>query len=273
MSDYFIGDIQGCFKGLQKALATVEFTHGKDTLWLTGDLIARGEDSLATLDFLTKHQSSVKTVLGNHDLHFLAVANGIKRPNPKDNLAPLLDSPRLEYYVDWLRNQPLILELPTQAGFMTHAGLPPRWSADTAAKWAEHLHEQLRSSDYSAFLPHMYGNEPAAWGEDLDNLEKLKFTINGLTRMRFCSNDGTLNFADKTSPNIDAHEHQMSHLIPWYEYEPERFSHQKWVFGHWAALMGKTDNPNVIGLDTGYVWGNFLTILHWQNQKKIEISA
>lgn len=273
MADYFIGDIQGCFQGLNKALAEVQFEHGRDTLWLTGDLIARGEDSLSTLNFLTQHDSSVRTVLGNHDLHFLAVANGIKRVNPKDNLAALLDSPQLQFFVDWLRQQPLLLPLPDKSGFLSHAGLPPGWATTDAEKWAEQLHKTLSSEDYLDFLPNMYGNEPAKWSENLTALEKLKFTVNGLTRMRFCDRDGKLNFADKTSPSVDAHEHQKKSLIPWYEFEPERFDKTKWVFGHWAALMGKTSVPNVIGLDTGYVWGNYLTILHWQNQKKFKISA
>lgn len=273
MSDYFIGDVQGCFQGLQKALAEIQFVHGRDTLWLTGDLVARGESSLKTLQFLTKHESSIRTVLGNHDLHFLSVANGIKKSNPKDNLAPLLDSNKCVYYCDWLRQQPLLLSLPDSAGFMSHAGLPPLWTAKKAQKWAAVVQQQLQSSQYSTFLPLMYGNKPEKWAKSLSDEDKLKFTVNALTRMRFCTKDGALNFTDKSSPLDESSLNDSNTLIPWYKFDESRFDDSKWIFGHWAALMGKTDNPNIIGLDTGFVWGNFFTILHWQDQKKIEISA
>ncbi|QTH63671.1 symmetrical bis(5'-nucleosyl)-tetraphosphatase [Psychrosphaera ytuae] len=269
MADYFIGDIQGCFAGLQKALATVQFEHGRDTLWLTGDLIARGDDSLSTLSFLADHESSVRTVLGNHDLHFLAVANGLKNVNPKDNLQPLIDSARLPYFRDWLRAQPLLLALPDESGFMSHAGLPPLWSPKKAKKWASILQESLRSADYRQFLSEMYGNKPVKWDKNLTRQEKITFSVNAFTRMRFCTKSGELDFSNKSSPKSS----EANSLIPWFEFEPERFDTTKWVFGHWAALMGETQNPNVIGLDTGFVWGNYLTIMHWQNHQKIQISA
>lgn len=270
MANYFIGDIQGCFDGLQRGLAQVGFSTSKDTLWLTGDLIARGSDSLATLDFLYKNQDSVKTVLGNHDLHFLAVANNLKKPNPNDLLEPLLKSKKLGKYVDWLRQQPLIETLPNSEGFMTHAGLPPHWSSAKAEKWAGKVHAELSGKNYINFIADMYGNRPNLWHDCNSKAEKLRFTVNALTRMRYCSKDGALNFSQKGSPNklSESTETGLSdNLIPWFEYAPERFDKTVWVFGHWASLMGKTSNANVIALDTGYVWGNYLTIMKFKTRE------
>lgn len=263
MAHYCIGDIQGCFLGLQKALAEVEFNFSKDTLWLTGDLIARGEGSLETLQFLYKHQDSVKTVLGNHDLHFLAVANQIKSVNPKDKLEPLLTNGSLSKYVDWLRNQPLILELPKQKGLMSHAGLPPHWTYKKAQKWSNKVSAILQSEDYVNFLAGMYGNKPSNWSLCKSEDEKLRFTVNALTRMRFVSQDGSLDFEQKGSPQ----KGDMNKLIPWFEFQPERFDDNIWVFGHWASLMGNSSVKNVIALDTGYVWGNYLSVLDLKSRE------
>jgi len=264
MAHYFIGDLQGCFDGLQKALSEVEFNPSKDTLWLTGDLVARGPDSLSTIKYLYKHQDSVKTVLGNHDLHLLAVVNGIRKANPKDLLQPLLSSPKLNKYIDWLRQQPLIHTLPKSRGYMSHAGLPPLWTAKKALKWANNVTNILQSKDYKTFLADMYGNEPNHWHKCKTDQDKLRFTVNALTRMRFCNASGELDFSQKGSPDKLTNRHSTTKsdgLMPWFQYQPERFENMLWVFGHWAALMGTTDNSNVIALDTGYVWGNHLSIM------------
>lgn len=270
MANYFIGDLQGCFDGFQRALAEVAFNHSRDTLWLTGDLIARGSDSLATMDFIYRHQDSIKTVLGNHDLHFLAVANKIKKPNPNDLLEPLLTDKNLSKYVDWLRQQPLIQALPKSQGYMTHAGLPPHWSPKKAVKWASRVSDILTSPNYTDFIAEMYGNRPNHWHKCSTEADKLKFTVNALTRMRFCNVDGALNFSQKGSPkklgDMEVKTNSEA-LIPWFEFEPERFEDTMWVFGHWASLMGETANSNVIALDTGYVWGNYLTIMKFKTRE------
>ena len=264
MANYFIGDIQGCYQGLKKALASVEFNPAKDTLWLTGDLIARGNGSLDTLKFLYKHQDSVKTVLGNHDLHFLSVANKLKKDNPKDLLHDLLSSPKLPVYVDWLRTQPLLLPLPKEQGFMSHAGLPPQWTAKKAIKWASKVSDILKSKDYVSFLSSMYGDKPSHWDLCQTEDEKLRFTVNALTRMRFCTLDGELNFQQKGSPD---NLNQDAALIPWFEFNPKRFDNMSWIFGHWASLMGDSKNKNIIALDTGYVWGNYLSIFNLKSRE------
>lgn len=269
MAHYFIGDLQGCYEGLQRALAEVDFNKSKDTLWLTGDLVARGSDSLATLAYLYKHQDSVKTVLGNHDLHLLAVANKLKKPNPKDLLQPLLASPKLGKYIDWLRQQPLIQPLPKSQGYMTHAGLPPHWSAKKAVKWAGRVSDILQSKDYVEFLTNMYGNQPDNWQLCNTRQDKLRFTVNALTRMRFCTGSGSLDFSQKGSPAKLTTAYSKANqqgLMPWFEFAPERFDNMTWVFGHWAALMGATQHKNVIALDTGYVWGNYLTVMKFKTR-------
>lgn len=276
MAHYFIGDLQGCFDGLQRALSEIDFNKSKDTLWLTGDLVARGSDSLSTLNFLYKNQDSIKTVLGNHDLHLLAVANKLKKPNPKDLLQPLLDSSKLTKYVDWLRQQPLIQPLPKSQGYMTHAGLPPHWSAKKAVKWAGRVSEVLQSDDYVTFLTQMYGNQPDNWLLCKSHQDKLRFTVNALTRMRFCTSEGSLDFSQKGSPTKLASPYSKSNqhgLMPWFEFAPERFEDMTWVFGHWAALMGETKHDNIIALDTGYVWGNHMTVMKLKNRKYFQIPA
>ena len=270
MADYIVGDVQGCFSGLTHLLDIVDFNPAKDTLWLTGDLVARGPDSLATIEFLYKHDASVNTVLGNHDLHFLAVANKLKRDNPSDRLSTLLASPRLTSYLDWIRRQPLMRALPDNGGFLTHAGLAPHWQTETAAKWARHVEDELTEPNYKAFLPLMYGNKPDIWCNTLTDCEKLKFSVSAFTRMRFCDTNGRLDFEHKEAPSQLT---QTAALIPWFDFEPKRFEQTKWLFGHWASLMGHSGNDNVIALDTGYVWGNQMTLLHWQTMDLVQISA
>lgn len=270
MTDYFIGDLQGCYDGLQQSLAEIEFNKGKDTLWLTGDLVARGENSLATLEFVKQNDSSIQTVLGNHDLHFLSVANGIKTKNPKDKLEDLLNHADIHQYCDWLRHQPMLLELPDNKGYMSHAGLPPNWSTEDAVYYSAKLEHILRSKTYIQFLSNMYTNTPALWSQNLLENEQLVYAVNGLTRMRYCSKEGTLDLNFKDSPDSLPND---SELIPWFDFDNQRFSKIKWIFGHWASLMGKSSNPNIIPLDTGYVWGNYFTILNWQTQETVKVPA
>jgi bis(5'-nucleosyl)-tetraphosphatase (symmetrical) len=290
MTDYFIGDIQGCFDGLQKALASVEFNSGRDTLWLTGDIVARGDNSLETMQFIEKHASSIRFVLGNHDLHFMAVAKGIKKANKSDKLDVLLENSRCQYYVDFLRQYPLLLELPQSAGYMSHAGLPPDWQAQDAVTRTEQFSELLQSNGYESFLSNMYQNTPTQFSDSQNLHEQMVYTVNAMTRMRYCLPDGQLEFSEKRSPveyqtircsDPSATTSLTPLLKPWFEFSPERFIKNAWVFGHWASLMGKTtgetsgemNNRQLYALDTGYVWGNYLTILNWQTKESLLITA
>ena len=267
MANYIVGDIQGCYSALEKALNVVDFNTSQDTLWLTGDLIARGPDSLETMKFVLKNEHCIQTVLGNHDLHFLSVYHQLKSVNPRDQLQPLLDYKHIEKVITWLRKQPLVVPLPNNEGYMSHAGLPPLWTSAKALKYSNKVSERLTASDYVDFLPIMYGNSPNKWDRSLSKEKKLRFAVNALTRMRYCSLDGSLDFKQKGSPSNMVDES----LVPWFTIEPERFSQAKWIFGHWASLMGETGNDNVIALDTGYVWGNALTIYHFESGEKIQI--
>lgn len=263
MANYFIGDIQGCFEGLRKALELVNFNSSIDQLWLTGDLIGRGPNSLETMQFILKNEHCIKTVLGNHDLHFIAVESGIKGHNPKDKFDSILQHKDRDQITYWLRQQPLILELPNQQGYMTHAGLPPLWTPNLAVKMAKKVSKRLQSKDYLAFLPLMYGNEPSRWSDELTKKQQLRFTISALTRMRYCHQNGSLEFKQKGAPGKITDKE----LLPWFNYDAKRFNDYQWIFGHWASLMGETMSKQVIGLDTGYVWGNALTIYHFETSE------
>lgn len=269
MAHYFIGDIQGCFDGLQRALSAVAFNKSTDTLWLTGDLIARGPGSLETLEYLYKNQDSVQTVLGNHDLHFLSVANKVKKENPKDLLTPLLTSSSLSKYVDWLRRQPLLLALPDGSGYMSHAGLAPDWQPEDAIYWSQQVSDILTEQDYVNFLPSMYGKKPTKWNQSLTHIDKIKYSINAFTRMRFCTLNGELEFDSKCAPNKSTDQN----LQPWFQHNEKRFNKNKWLFGHWASLMGKTGNKNVLALDTGFVWGQHLTVYELSTNAYFKIPA
>lgn len=273
MANYVIGDLQGCLAELNILLAEVAFNPSRDHLWLTGDLVARGPDSLGCLRRVIALGNAATTVLGNHDLHLLAVANGIGKPKVADKISPILhaaDSPDLLY---WLRQQPLLVEY-TLAGnsgeasdaqgfVMTHAGIAPQWNIEQARTGARSAEAQLRSSNYKERLAQMYGNEPDYWQHDLSELEQLRFTINSFTRMRLCHKDGRLDFAHKATVS-----EAPDHLVPWFTL---REDHQDppLIFGHWAALEGQCDVAHIHALDTGCVWGGCMSMLCWETGEKI----
>lgn len=266
MANYIVGDPQGCFKELERLLEKAQFDRNQDTLWIAGDLVARGPDSLAVLRFAKSHQECVKIVLGNHDLHLLAVANGVHKIKDKDRTRPILEAPDRDELLDWLRHQPLMQEHPEFV--VCHAGISPLWDLNTARKGAELVQHALTGPDWKALLTKMYDNQPALWDESLTGYPRLRYVINAFTRMRFCYQDGGLDMACKMPPA----ELTDSSLIPWFRL-PQRVSLNKTVlFGHWAALDGYQDS-NVIGLDTGCVWGGSLTMLRWEDKRYFEQAA
>ncbi|WP_163932126.1 symmetrical bis(5'-nucleosyl)-tetraphosphatase [Paraferrimonas sp. SM1919] len=264
MAQYVVGDIQGCYKELQKLLSKVDFNPSRDELWCVGDLVARGPDSLKTLAFLYQLEGSAKVVLGNHDLHLLAVAHGLKKANPKDKLNKLLNDSRLPIYLQWLRQQPLLRHSQKHNIVMTHAGIPPAWDLANAKTHAQRVEQQLQSSDYLQLLSNMYSKQPKYYCADLSPQQSLRYTINALTRMRFVDINGGLDFEYKHSP----YNQTVAGLMPWFVH-PQQKTQQTIIFGHWAALMGRTDNPDYIALDTGCVWGNYLTLLDLQTKQVI----
>lgn len=264
MANYFIGDIQGCFDELQALLEVIAFTPECDTLWFTGDLVARGPKSLETLRFVRSLGPAAHTVLGNHDLHLLAVAAGIKPVNKADHLAPLLDAPDRQSLIDWLRQQPLLIHLPEHQLLLCHAGIPPQWDLATAIACARAVEARLRAPDYLSLITQMYGNEPRRWHPGLSPIDQCRFTINSLTRMRFCHADGSLDFNEKCAPGAQ----RDPALAPWFEHQGHCLEQVRIAFGHWASLLGHSTHQNAIALDTGCLWGHWLTAWRVEDGKR-----
>jgi bis(5'-nucleosyl)-tetraphosphatase (symmetrical) len=261
MAIYFVGDIQGCYHELRALLAQVDFSPEKDQLWLAGDLVARGPDSLATLRYVKALGNSAKVVLGNHDLHLLAIHAGIKRAKHSDFLDELLAAPDINELMNWLAKQPLIQKLPGEDVYMSHAGLPPHWLPEEAMKHAQQASNKLASPLRNEWLKVMYGEDPKQWSLAKTANEKFRFTINSLTRMRYCHLDQSLELSCKVSL-----EQAPKNIKPWFEF-PSKEKNYTWIFGHWAALMGKCSSENTYALDTGCVWGGHLTLLSWPDKR------
>jgi bis(5'-nucleosyl)-tetraphosphatase (symmetrical) len=262
MPTYIVGDIQGCFSGLQRLLKKVEFSAVNDRLIAVGDLVGRGTQALETLDYLYSLKDSFDTVLGNHDLHLLTIYAGIRKAKPDDNLDILLSSTKIKTYINWLRCKPLAL-MADQDTLVTHAGLYPKWSVKQALKVSLEVSEQLQAKDWKTFLSDMYGNQPSTWQKSLLGAQRLRFIVNAMTRMRFIENNDELDFSCKTSPNLAPDK-----LTPWFEITNKKLKvDQKVVFGHWASLNGKTHVSQFCGLDTGYVWGQNMTLLSLSSGK------
>ncbi len=260
MTTYAVGDLQGCLKPLQCLLQQVDFDFERDRLWLTGDLINRGPDSLETLRFLYRHRDHITTVLGNHDLHFLAVYHGHARLHPSDTLDALLAAPDCAELAQWLQQQPLLHSDPHNGFHMVHAGIPPIWSLTQAQTYAREVEQQLQQQADNYFQ-HMYGNQPDCWSPDLAGPERWRTITNYFTRMRFCSAEGRLDFSNKLGA-----EQAQQQFQPWFDFEQRPSRQDKIIFGHWAALQGKTEADNVFALDTGCVWGGQLSFLRLQDQ-------
>ena len=280
MAIYLVGDIQGCFNELTSLLSEVNFDRNKDTLYLAGDLVARGPNSLETLRFVKSLGESAKVVLGNHDLHLLAVHAGIKKAKKSDCLSALLAAPDVNELMDWLAEQPLLQKIPTcsnsnptnkvhnDSAYMSHAGISPQWQLQDALEQAKFIETKLSSSDRNTWLALMYGEKPNSWHQAKNEIEKFRYSINAFTRMRFCFIDGTLEFEQKGSPE----DITATNIVPWYELS-QTINKTSWVFGHWASLMGKSSHPNIYPLDTGCVWGNQLTMLRWHDKKYFKQNA
>jgi len=258
VTDYAVGDIQGCLKPLQRALSQVAFNPSKDTLWIAGDLVNRGPQSLETLKLIYRLADSTRIVLGNHDLHLIATYFGVRKASSKDTFDDILLSPDAPKLIDFLLEQPLIQHDKALGYTMTHAGIPAIWSTSTAKSLAEEVSDTLRNPrERQAFLEDMYGNEPDMWSDQLTGKARLRVITNYLTRMRFISQSGRLDLAANSGPLSPPKS-----MKPWYEYSPLKARKTRIIFGHWAALQGLLDHPEVIGLDTGCVWGGHLTVMN-----------
>ena len=270
MSTYAIGDVQGCFHELQDLLDSVAFDESNDCLWFAGDLVNRGPDSLATLRFV-KDLNTV-TVLGNHDLHLLAISEGIGKHGKKDTLNDVLDAKDRKDLLHWLRHLPLLHHDPESGYVMVHAGLPPQWDLFKAIDLAAEVEQALRSKHYRTLLDHMYGNKPDVWDDRLMAHERLRFIINAFTRSRYYDKAGVMDFVHKGPPGSEP-----ASLYPWFSLDTRRSHNQNILFGHWASIHAGTihdfNQYNVFPLDTGCVWGGQLTAMRLEDRKFFHVPS
>lgn len=252
MAVWAIGDLQGCLAPLESLLAKIRFDPDTDRLWCVGDLVNRGPESLACLRRIRELGDAAVMVLGNHDLHLLAVACGVDRRKHADTLDDILDAPDRDALLDWLAHRPLLHRDRRLEWTLVHAGLPPGWDLDLAERLAGEVETALQS-DPSAFFREMYGDRPERWDPDLEGPERLRFIVNALTRLRFVRSDGSLDLAAKGPP-----AEAPPGTLPWFEYPTRRSRGERIVFGHWSTL-GYHRGEGVLSLDTGCVWGGALT--------------
>ena len=268
MTDYVVGDIQGCLRGLDTLLTHVGFNPQYDKLIAVGDLVARGEDSLGVLALCVSLGSSFTSVLGNHDLHLITTQAGLKDVKPSDNLSALLKSKKINQYIDWLRQFPLAYQYDEHT-LISHAGLYPGWSFEQALQYSDEIQHVLQLPDFANQINKLYGNQPYSWHSQLTGKQRLRFIVNAFTRMRYVTGHGALDFNAKMQPNV-----APDNIKPWFQqYNPYLSPQQRVIFGHWASLLGQTNHQQFIALDTGYVWGYKLTALNLCNNTRIEIKA
>ena len=255
MAVYAIGDIQGCYDELQALLEKLRFDPANDRLWFVGDLVNRGPQSLDTLRFVASLGKRAITVLGNHDLHLLALASGNRRYKNSDDLNQILEAPDRDELIHWLRHRPLMHRDKLLDFTMIHAGLPPQWDLGVARHCANEVEAVLRGPDYRAFFDQMYGNKPNHWDPGLQGMDRLRFITNCFTRLRFVTKKGKLKLKLKGSPLG-----QKKKYIPWFAHPHRRTRKDRILFGHWSTL-GYQEMQNTWALDTGCLWGGALTAL------------
>lgn len=254
MTLYAVGDLQGCADAFEWLLETIDYQPARDRLWLVGDLVNRGPDSARVLRKVMALGDSVITVLGNHDLHLLASSTGIRSPASQDTLEDVLSAPDRDALIDWLRHRPLLHYDSTAARALVHAGIPPIWTVPEAVSAAREVETLLRKPDWQLSLAHMYGNTPSRWRPDLKRKDRLRFTINALTRMRYCGKKkAQLDFENTGPPGT-----QPRALVPWFDHPLRRHDETHIVFGHWASL-GLLRRADITACDSGCVWGGSLT--------------
>lgn len=259
MATYAIGDIQGCYSAFRRLLDKCRFEPAHDRLWLVGDLVNRGPQSLAVLRFVKSLAARAVTVLGNHDLHLLVVAAGHVEPHPGDTLNAILRAPDRDELLHWLRHRKM---MHVGAGYaMVHAGLLPQWTIAKALELAREVEAELRGGDYDEFLRNMYGNKPDRWRDDLTGFSRLRVITNVLTRVRLCTVEGRMEFTHKGVP-VDMPRGNM----PWFKVPRRRNRETPVICGHWAAL-GLYIDSNVVALDTGCVWGRALSAFRLSDRK------
>lgn len=258
MATYVLGDIQGCFEPLQRLLKQLNFNAEQDHLWFAGDLVSRGRYSLETLRFIKalSEQQAAITVLGNHDISLIAAAYGITEPHK--SLLPVLEAPDAKELIEWLRQRPLIHYCEQQQAVLVHAGIPPVWTLQQALEHSRMIEAELQQADPRKWLKSIYGNKPASWKNCRSKIDKQRYTVNALTRIRYCHSDGKLDFQHKLSPDVV--KIIQPKLVPWFRHPDRKPIAATIFFGHWSTLGYRRENK-VISLDTGCVWGGNLTAI------------
>lgn len=280
MSTYAIGDLQGCASSFDALLDRIAFDAAVDRVWLVGDLVNRGPDSLGALRRVMSLGTSASVVLGNHDLHLLAVSAGVRRKSRGDTIDDILDAPDADALLDWLRRQPLahretLHDMDGRAfdALMVHAGILPGWSADDTMRHAGELSRALAADDWRITLAALFGNEPDRWSDALDGPDRLRVIVNALTRLRFCSNEGRFDFVTKDAPVTGSSSPAPpSGYRPWFDCEPRASRGTLVVFGHWSTL-GVMLRDDVIGLDSGCVWGGALTAVRLEDRARFQVTC
>ncbi len=261
MAIYAIGDVQGCYTELCRLLEKINFDSSRDSVWFCGDLVNRGPESLQTLRLVKSLGDSALVVLGNHDLHLLALHHGVKKVRDTRNLKKILKSPDRDELIDWLQVQPLLHYDRNQKAVLVHAGIHPAWGLSKARKLAAEVEAVLRGKNAGWFFEKMYGNKPAAWSDDLKGARRLRFITNAFTRMRFFKTRHKLDFVANGSPR----QHLRSGLTPWYQMPVKLRNEVRVYFGHWSTLPVGCYG-RYFALDGGCVWGGHLVALRIDNE-------
>ncbi len=263
MATYAIGDIQGCFAELQTLLGEIGFSASRDRLWFVGDLVNRGPQSLETLRFVRNLGDAAVVVLGNHDLHLVMCAEGFGRMHREDTLQNVFEAPDRNELIAWLRSRPLCHVEDEYA--MVHAGLLPQWRVVKAQALATEVSAALTAPNFREFLAHMWGSKPAAWQDDLTGWERLRVIVNAMTRMRFCSREGVIDFSAKGPP-----ENAPPGFLPWFDVPSRKSLTHTMVCGHWSAL-GFRQQEKLLALDSGCLWGGSLTAVRLEDRRAFQL--
>ena len=263
MATYAIGDVQGCYCELRALLEEIRFDERRDRLWFVGDLVNRGPGSLETLRFVKRLGGSAVTVLGNHDLHLVALASGHGRLRGEDTLDAVLQAPDCDDLIAWMRTLPLLHV--AEGHVMVHAGLLPQWSVEKAQRLAREVEDELRGARHREFLERMYGSKPDRWHDDLRGIDRLRVIVNAMTRMRFCTQEGRMDLKSKGEST-----QALPGYLPWFDVPARRSADAKIVCGHWSAL-GLKLLSNLIALDAGCVWGGQLTAIRLADRTIVQV--
>jgi bis(5'-nucleosyl)-tetraphosphatase (symmetrical) len=263
MATYAIGDVQGCMSELSSLLGAFAFDAKRDRLWFVGDLVNRGPASLEVLRFVKELGEAAVVVLGNHDIHLLCVAEDVARPRPDDTLESVLSAPDCQDLLGWLRARPLMHV--ERDRVLVHAGLLPQWSVSEALGLAHEVEATLRGPNYRDFLAGLYGSDPAAWHETLSGPDRTRVIVNAMTRMRFCTDEGVMEFRSKGSIDAAPPRHRA-----WFEIPGRKSRDATVICGHWSAL-GLRVEPRLIALDTGCVWGGALSAVRVEDRRLFQV--